>query len=54
MIIIAVHKQQVLHILHIQLAKRMRRIIISSAACLAEPYLFTLLHKRQDFREKTY
>jgi hypothetical protein len=30
----------------------MRRIILPSVACLAVTYLFTLSHKRQEFREK--
>jgi hypothetical protein len=35
-----------------QHAKRMRHVILSSLACLAVPYLSTLLHKRSDFLEK--
>jgi hypothetical protein len=35
----------------IQQAMRMRRIILSSVACLVLPYVFTLSHKRHDFRK---
>ena len=36
----------------IQRAKRMRRIVFSSVACLDVPYLSTLSRKRYDFREE--
>ena len=36
----------------IQHAMRMRRIILSSVACLARPYFFPLSHKRLCFQKK--
>jgi hypothetical protein len=55
---VAVEKQYVLQYfarvsvaLVIRHAKRMRRIVLSSVACLAVPY-FSTSHKRQDFRQK--
>ena len=35
-----------------QIATFLRHIILSSAACLALPYFFTLSYKRHDFQEK--
>jgi hypothetical protein len=40
--------------LDVQHAKRMRRIILSPAACLFLPYFSTLSHKRHDFRTQSY
>jgi hypothetical protein len=45
--IVAVEKREYVSVaLVIQHAKRMRRIISSSVACLAVPYVFILSHKR--------
>ena len=38
----------------IQHSKRMRRIILSSVACLVLPHLSILSHKRNDFQGKSY
>ena len=57
--IVAVDKQEVLHILSVcvalffQHARCMRHIILSSAASLAPPYFSALSHKRHDFRKKS-
>ena len=41
-------------VLIIQHAKRMRRIVKLSLACPALQYIFTLSHKRHDFRTKVF
>jgi len=43
------YSQYVSVALFIQHAKRMRRIILSSAACLVLPHFSTLSHKRYEF-----
>jgi len=40
--------------LGVQHAMRMHLIVLSSVACSAVQYFYTLFHKRQDFREKSY
>jgi hypothetical protein len=53
--IVAVEKQQILHILSvsvplvIQHAMHLRRIMLSFVACLTLPYFSTLSHKRHDW-----
>ena len=37
-----------------QIAAFVRRIILSSVACLGLPYFSTLFHKRHDFRKELY
>jgi hypothetical protein len=46
------HYECVFVVLVMEHAKRMHRIILSSAASLSLPYFSTLSHKRHDFRKK--
>ena len=46
------YSQYVSVALVIQRAKRMRRIIVSSAACMTVPRFSTLAHKRHEFLDK--
>jgi hypothetical protein len=50
--IIITYSECVSAALGIQHWKRMRRITVSSVACLAVPYFSIVCHKRLDFREK--
>jgi hypothetical protein len=55
---VVVEKQSVFYILNVSLAlviehaRRMHRVILYCVVCLAILYLFTLCHKRYDFRKK--
>jgi hypothetical protein len=48
------YSERVSVVLVIQHEKRMRPIILLSAACLAVTYFYTLSYKRHDFRENVF
>jgi hypothetical protein len=50
--IVAVQKQQMLHMLSALIALGIQHAILSTVACPALQYFSTLFHKRHDFREK--